>query len=572
MGPDEPPAYTYQPLDAAKQEIRLLDVLRSEASPPVFSCRLRHVSIAGKLKPVYETISHCWGDSTRSTEIYIDSRVLKVPVNTALALQYCARHSRLRTLRIDAVCINQDDVDERGQQVAIMGSIFKGGMRNTIFLGAEEGLTQRALANLAAVRRKIVPDDMVLPGFGALQRGSLSFISTPLDGDALIDLFGCPWFQYVACSKQIRFTTYSTLRRLWVVQESVLARENICVRGETVSDLQLVLDGACLLVFQANTGSIPSSHVGFRGILCACLIYQSRREYTVSPDYMKGISLGYLLLRSPEMLCSDPRDHVYGILGIAQPVSYMINPLRADMMAQLLIQDYRKPTLDMYCDATRYSLIAGRGMSTLPLIHLRDEGDLTEGRFPSWVPRYSRAADKATDPIALANEALGTSMHSDFIMANYPLAPEHPGVLYTPGFTAGIVTACSPCLEWKPGADSCEMESIRAFFQACWDIATQDRTAESEESLARVLTAGSDSSGLFWAGDRLHLLAFKKHILEDRKHLLPLARLFIARRDDSMIKASGFWHEMEHVSKARKLIGTEHDLLALAPKITKAGI
>lgn len=50
---------------------------------------------------------------------------MAVSQNLALALRYLRSRDQVRTLWIDAICINQEDTDERSEQVGRMSDIYK---------------------------------------------------------------------------------------------------------------------------------------------------------------------------------------------------------------------------------------------------------------------------------------------------------------------------------------------------------------------------------------------------------------------------------------------------------------
>jgi hypothetical protein len=135
------------PLRPSLSEIRLLEIISptnlhgAETDPIVV--RFHVVSL--KEQPQYHALSYVWGDPNNAEAItlrvpsvkdgnLIDSRV-DVTANLAMALRYLRGHqdnlpressvapAPLR-IWIDALCINQQDPVERGQQVAIMKEIY----------------------------------------------------------------------------------------------------------------------------------------------------------------------------------------------------------------------------------------------------------------------------------------------------------------------------------------------------------------------------------------------------------------------------------------------------------------
>ena len=146
--------YTYRKLHPRLREIRLLKVLPDAPGKPL-RVTIQHASLALRRLQTYETISYVWGDPTRSACLTIHStgfgkkRHIRVPASAVAALQRVRLVDRPRIVWIDAVCINQDDVGERGQQVAIMGQIYSGSIGNLVYPGAvDDDMSARILRNI----------------------------------------------------------------------------------------------------------------------------------------------------------------------------------------------------------------------------------------------------------------------------------------------------------------------------------------------------------------------------------------------------------------------------------------
>ncbi|KAF4816487.1 Heterokaryon incompatibility protein 6, OR allele [Colletotrichum tropicale] len=91
----------------------------------------------------YETISYTWENgSNNQYNIYVNDRPFNIKENLYHALQEFRRskgfvESRKQMLWADAICINQDDLDERATEVKRMYEIFSTARRSTIWLGHE---------------------------------------------------------------------------------------------------------------------------------------------------------------------------------------------------------------------------------------------------------------------------------------------------------------------------------------------------------------------------------------------------------------------------------------------------
>jgi len=85
--------------------------------------------------PRYEALSYTWGDERAETLISIDDGLFLVRRNLDCALKQLRYDYEPRTLWIDAIRINQSDVDERGDQVSQMGSIYSKANDVVVWLG-----------------------------------------------------------------------------------------------------------------------------------------------------------------------------------------------------------------------------------------------------------------------------------------------------------------------------------------------------------------------------------------------------------------------------------------------------
>ncbi|EME78945.1 uncharacterized protein MYCFIDRAFT_122405, partial [Pseudocercospora fijiensis CIRAD86] len=112
--------FQYSPLKEGTNEIRVLHVLR-QSGQGTLRARLEHAPLD---KAPYETVSYCWGDPTPSRVLVVNGARLLIPQSSWQALNRLAFDNKERTLWIDAICINQQENDERGHQVALMREVY----------------------------------------------------------------------------------------------------------------------------------------------------------------------------------------------------------------------------------------------------------------------------------------------------------------------------------------------------------------------------------------------------------------------------------------------------------------
>jgi hypothetical protein len=120
----------YQPLKDG--EIRVLVLLPSQDESSV-CCTLRHVLMDAELE--YETISYAWGDPTNTTRVELEGRSFTVTQNLYLALKNLRHEDKERVIWADAICINQQDLEERSNQVKQMGTIYAKATQVIVWLG-----------------------------------------------------------------------------------------------------------------------------------------------------------------------------------------------------------------------------------------------------------------------------------------------------------------------------------------------------------------------------------------------------------------------------------------------------
>lgn len=153
----------YGKLDTSQKEIRLLELecCEDDNSGPV-RCTLVKSTIEGNLP--YEALSYVWGDSANPIPVSINGHTLHITRNLDTTLRHLRRRSSYRdatdagsdtpaanlpigTRRIwvDALCINQNDVQERGEQVKLMFDLYSHAARVLIWLGEAQDESDLAM-------------------------------------------------------------------------------------------------------------------------------------------------------------------------------------------------------------------------------------------------------------------------------------------------------------------------------------------------------------------------------------------------------------------------------------------
>ena len=189
----------YKPLKSTK-EFRLLLLHAGKTRDPV-RAKLQLARLDEVVAPHYETISYCWGDPTITATIYLDKRKSSVPASSVAALRCVRLPHRDRIVWIDAVCINQADLDERAQQVAMMADIYSSSNGNLVYLGEEDEYTERVAESIHKVItdiKKRTDNFLNVKDTPFDSRGGRYFyhdVSCDADERALVHLYSNNWFR-----------------------------------------------------------------------------------------------------------------------------------------------------------------------------------------------------------------------------------------------------------------------------------------------------------------------------------------------------------------------------------------
>jgi len=135
------------------RSIRLLR-LHPGADNERLSCSLEVVADSSS-PPRYYALSYCWGDANDLTELTCNGEAFAVTKNLYAALNCLHRKNQLDLVWADAICINQDDIPERNQQVSIMNKIYQQATRVFVWAGPDNEDTVEALAMIRNIAHRI---------------------------------------------------------------------------------------------------------------------------------------------------------------------------------------------------------------------------------------------------------------------------------------------------------------------------------------------------------------------------------------------------------------------------------
>jgi hypothetical protein len=130
------PEAFYQPLDSERKEIRLLTLLPGSETDPIIG-ELMVIRLGDNTTP-YAALSYEWrGPASEIHQMQLQGSSFSIRHNLWSALSHLRSTSESLVLWVDAICINQEDLSERSQQVRIMGELYSSANMVHAWLGTE---------------------------------------------------------------------------------------------------------------------------------------------------------------------------------------------------------------------------------------------------------------------------------------------------------------------------------------------------------------------------------------------------------------------------------------------------
>lgn len=206
-------------LDSHKKQIRLLQILPRHHRPSqdlgnsdddTVHCQMFKTCLDedDPRPPLFNALSYAWGNPSNVTNIVVNETTMTVTSNLESALRHLRDHHIWTTsgfpLWVDAVCINQEDAEERDDQVDMMGDIYRRAHRVLAWLGEGDSDTDWLVPLLGdrGFREQVKKADMeadFAPGAVVVRAAVI----------LMYDLFRRAWWE-----------------RLWVSQEIILAEQD----------------------------------------------------------------------------------------------------------------------------------------------------------------------------------------------------------------------------------------------------------------------------------------------------------------------------------------------------------
>lgn len=353
--------------------IRLLRLLPGASSDPL---RIEFEIFDLENKPPYfEALSYAWGEPNpdHDAEVVVLSSSgdslgsLIVWENLQSALQHLRLPDEPRMLWIDALCIDQHDIQQKNHDVARMHEIYRRADLVLVWLGVD-GQHNRSSAALQYIEKmaSLVTVNWDLHTMVVNEpHGSGSFLVDPtwtLPSRVMEDvlyLFKADWFE-----------------RLWVRQEIWLARTAEVKCGSMAIDWEVFRNGC----FAIHDRGSRSSQPGWSSALLQSIF----ALITGAPSDTRGWRLYSLLNNTAFCRCTDDKDRIYALLGL----------LNSSPSNSLTLQpDYSLSPSEVYRDV----ILANLGKPEMFDFLLRADLATKIPDKPSWIPNLARPGNHGLD-------------------------------------------------------------------------------------------------------------------------------------------------------------------------------
>ena len=332
------PFYTYKALPKAR-DIRLIRIQPAERHDNIV-CDILHGNLDDS--PQYEALSYTWGDPTTACRIICQNpfSTLAITSNCESALKRLRRPDTYRTLWIDAVCIDQTNLQERSDQVRLMWAVYRKASKTMVDLGDESSDSGIAMDFIATDYKTLISTHESRPAIGLDSGGPISS-----QQKAIENLLRRPWFE-----------------RVWVLQEVHFASEVEVMCGDrSVPWEALVLTATYL---KTTLEELPTA-TAIQSIPNVINI-REKPKANQSPGLLQRLH------NTRHCKSADPRDKLYAILNmVTEPSEFFA--------------DYTRSKEDAFKWLARSMVDRDGRLDILSGV----QGKPAEG-LPSWVPDWSQ--------------------------------------------------------------------------------------------------------------------------------------------------------------------------------------
>jgi Heterokaryon incompatibility protein (HET) len=317
----------------------------------------------------YEALSYVWGNPEDRVPIFCSGYEIKVTRNLATALKYLRRTESVRQIWADAICINQQDLIEKGQQVQQMGRVYASADKALVWLGEEIQEEEGALEQLPSWLQSLAPH-IDWKRAEVVWKSPSSFVFN----EEGVNEEEAAWLrlQQTSLPRIMRLFARDWWRRKWIIQELLRAKSAVLICGnqqldwasiqKLFGDTNTHLAHTYLLIglLRELPFADEHRHKSQAGMVNAHQLARFASAFHGEDPSRPG--LVELVFRSLGFECTVAVDGLYSLLGLAKD-------LRESKGHHLLAVDYIAGFVDLCIRFTRWFFL-NRPRALVPFNHV----------------------------------------------------------------------------------------------------------------------------------------------------------------------------------------------------------
>ncbi|KAI4945442.1 hypothetical protein J4E86_009329 [Alternaria arbusti] len=374
-------------------QIRVLHVQPSSIRYRRIECELKLVNLDEA--PVYNALSYVWGVDPPKVTIICNGQRLKIRPELSYALVRLRLKETTQIIWADALCINEADDQEKSHQVPPMSKIFSQATQVNVWLGhGDDSVIREAFRCCKliadACNEFSLKHDINLDGDETHRVVEVPMIIfTPMLSMSLTDLFERPLFS-----------------RVWCIQEVKLAQDALVVWGEQCLPWAEV-GQAAQWIFDRQFGS-DDTNKDLGSSFEEISVMGVDSIYELDPV---NCSVLEVLQKFREFQSTDPRDKVYGLIGLSG-----FQPDR-----NLMMPDYTKSTAQVFTDTALHTIT--RNKHLLVFAHVAHHADYDgDDDYRSWAPRWDIPRDTVSigQGVVVLKSGACSGREAQFVVTKHP--------------------------------------------------------------------------------------------------------------------------------------------------------
>jgi hypothetical protein len=381
-------------------------------------------------EPDYEALSYTWGDSSDKCPSYCEGQTLKVTRNLHSALRHLRHDTAERILWVDAVCIDQDNEQERSQQMPLMGKIYGNAQQVVVWLGEETQHVRKSFETIEKLHIFLLQNEQGYPD------DPRRFQKLSLDPGPVAQQLLAIKDMWISPFEQLMVRPWFT--RQWVIQEAARASRATVICGykalswEKLANVYWSILNSGVLFYICG----PESALRGKDISTLANMELCRRDLIND----KGTPLLELIVSARVFQRTNPRDAIYSLLGLALDCEAYGDSIKPK--DSLPVTDvFRKFVVGCIKQKDSLRFLSAPYVPTEKSSHL----DL-----PSWVPDFSNLA--TVPPLMYMRNETGLPFHASGYFKQQVRLSDDERILYVVGKEIDVISKIGYAPEELPTA------------------------------------------------------------------------------------------------------------------------